>query len=215
MLMSGISGSVVLGLLIFVPAGTLNYWQGWVFIAVLGVSGWIFSIYFLRKDPEVLERRMLAPESRTTQKVFLAGVSAIWVAQLVVSVLDHRFGWSRVPPAISVAGNVLLVIGLVLVALVIVQNSHAAVTVRVEEGQQLVSTGLYGLVRHPMYTCNAFLYTGTALALGSYWGVVFVIPTLLMFVMRIRDEEKMLQEELDGYCEYMQKVPYRLVPHVW
>jgi protein-S-isoprenylcysteine O-methyltransferase Ste14 len=115
----------------------------------------------------------------------------------------------------SIVGNILVAIGITIVQVVLVQNSHAAVTVRVEAGQQLVSTGLYGLVRHPMYTCNAFLLVGVPLALGSYWGLIFIIPSVLVFAFRIHDEEALLQEELAGYREYMQKVRYRLVPGVW
>jgi protein-S-isoprenylcysteine O-methyltransferase Ste14 len=215
MLVSGSLGFVASALLLFLPAGTFNYWQAWVFLAVIGISGWILSIYFLRTNPAVLERRMPAVETRMLQKVIAGGVFVLWAAMLVVSALDHRFHWSTVPTAISLVGDVLVAVGISAVMLVLAQNSHAAVTVRVEKGQQLISTGLYGLVRHPMYTSNTFLLVGTPLALGSYWGLLFVIPGLVVFALRIRDEEKLLQEELHGYREYMQKVRYRLVPHIW
>ncbi|HET7742541.1 MAG TPA: isoprenylcysteine carboxylmethyltransferase family protein [Mycobacterium sp.] len=215
MLVSGTFGMAVFGSLLFVPAGTFNYWQAWVFLAVIVIASWISSIYFLRTNRAALERRKLATETRMAQKIVAAGIAALWAAMVVVSVLDHRFGWSAVPTAISLIGDVLVAAGIGLVVLVIVQNSHAAVTVRVEEGQQLVSTGLYGRVRHPMYTSNIFLLVGTPLALGSYWGLLFVVPGLLVFAVRIRDEEKLLQEELAGYREYMQRVRYRLVPGIW
>jgi protein-S-isoprenylcysteine O-methyltransferase Ste14 len=134
---------------------------------------------------------------------------------VVLSALDHRFGWSVVPTAISLVGVVLLAVAFNGFTLVLAQNSHAAWTVRVEESQPLISTGLYGVVRHPMYTCNALMMVGNPLALGSYWGLVFVIPMSLVFALRIRDEEKLLQEELDGYRQYMQKVPSRVVPGIW
>jgi protein-S-isoprenylcysteine O-methyltransferase Ste14 len=137
------------------------------------------------------------------------------VAMVVVSALDYRFGWSPVPTGICLVGDVLVAVGLGVVVLVIIQNSYAAATVRVEAGQQLVSTGLYGMVRHPMYAGNVIMMVGVPLALGSYWGLVFVIPGLLVLALRIRDEEKLLQEELDGYREYTQKVRYRLVPGMW
>ena len=205
----------VFGSLLFVPAGTFNYWQAWVFLAVIVTASWISSIYFLRTNRAALQRRKLATETRMAQKIVAAGIAVLWAAMVVVSVLDQRFGWSAVPAAISLIGDVLVAVGIGLVVLVIVQNSHAAVTVRVEEGQQLVSTGLYGLVRHPMYTSNIFLLVGTPLALGSYWGLLFVVPGLLVFAVRIRDEEKLLSEELAGYREYMQRVRYRLVPGIW
>jgi protein-S-isoprenylcysteine O-methyltransferase Ste14 len=134
---------------------------------------------------------------------------------VVVSVLDHRFGWSPVPPAICLVGDVLVAVGLGVVAVVVIQNSYAAATVRVEAGQKVVSTGLYGLVRHPMYTGNVIMMVGIPLALGSYWGLLFVVPCVMVLASRIRDEEKLLQKELDGYGEYTQKVCYRMVPGMW
>jgi protein-S-isoprenylcysteine O-methyltransferase Ste14 len=214
-LVTGSFGIAMAGLLIFAPAGTFNYWQAWVFLAVLAISGWIASIYFLRTNPAVLQRRMPTTETRTLQQIVAAGGYLLWAAMLFVSALDHRFGWSAVPAPISLAGDVLVAIGITVAVLALVQNNHAAVTVRVEAGQSVISTGLYGIVRHPMYTSNAFLAVGTPLALGSYWGLVFVIPAMSVFVVRIRDEEKLLQQELAGYSDYMQKVRYRLVPHIW
>ncbi|MGH3438998.1 MAG: methyltransferase family protein [Sciscionella sp.] len=216
-LVFGLVGPVVSGLLLFVPAGTFNYWQAWVFL-VFVLSTWIPSIYLLRANPAALQRRLRGgpvAETRTVQKVIIA----VWYLSLagtfVVSALDHRFGWSPVPTAICLVGDVLVAVGLGVAMLVVIQNSYAAATVRVEAGQKLVSTGLYGLVRHPMYTGNVIMMVGIPLALGSYWGLVFVIPGLLVHALRIRDEEKLLQEELDGYREYTQKVRYRLVPCMW
>jgi protein-S-isoprenylcysteine O-methyltransferase Ste14 len=145
-------------------------------------------------------------------------MAATWLSlatTLAVSGLDHRFGWSSVPTAICLAGDVLVAVGMSVMMLVVIQNSHAAATVRVEASQKLVSTGLYGLVRHPMYTGNVIMVIGIPLALGSYWGLIFVISQVTVFAFRIRDEEKMLTQELDGYPEYAQKVRYRLVPAMW
>jgi len=133
----------------------------------------------------------------------------------VVSVLDHRFGWSPVPTAICVVGDFLVAVGMVVQMLAVIQNSHAAATIRVEAGQKLVSTGLYGLVRHPMYSGLVIMLIGTPLALGSYWGLAFVVPGLIVLALRIGDEERLLEEELDGYREYKRKVRYRLVPCMW
>ena len=145
----------------------------------------------------------------------MGGVWLSLAAMVVISVLDHRFGWSPAPTTICLVGDVLVAVGLGVAMLVVIQNSHAAATVRVEAGQQVVSTGLYGLVRHPMYTGNLILMIGIPLALGSYWGLVFVVPGLIVLALRIRDEEKLLKEDLDGYREYTRNVRYRLVPHVW
>jgi protein-S-isoprenylcysteine O-methyltransferase Ste14 len=133
----------------------------------------------------------------------------------VLSALDHRFGWSAVPAAVAVLGDVLVAIGLGVAMLVVVQNGYAAANVTVEAGQTLVSTGLYRWVRHPMYTGNVILMIGVPLALGSYWGLVFLLPGVALLVLRIRDEERLLTEELGGYREYTQRVRYHLIPHFW
>ena len=218
MLVFGLVELVVFGSMLFFPAGTFDYWQAWVFLVVVVLSAWIPTIYLQRKNPVVLERRMRGgptAETRTAQKVVIGGLYLSLAAMVVVSVLDHRFGWSPVPTAICLVGDVLVAVGLGVVVLVIIQNSYAAATVQVEAGQKVVSTGLYGLVRHPMYTGNVIMMVGIPLALGSYWGLVFVVPGLIVLASRIRDEEKLLQEELDGYREYTQKVRYRLMPCMW
>ncbi|WP_273734367.1 methyltransferase family protein [Mycolicibacterium septicum] len=215
MLISGSIGMAMTGLVIFASAGTFDYWRGWVFLSVLVVSGWASAIYFLRKNPAVLLRRLPTAEERPQQKAIAIGVLSLWAAMIVVSALDHRFTWSVVATEVSLAGDVLVALGLAAIGLVLMQNNHAAVTVRVEANQQLVSTGLYGLVRHPMYTCNALLLVGIPLALGSFWGLIFLIPGVLLFALRIQDEEKVLEVELDGYRDYMQKVRYRMLPGIW
>ena len=133
----------------------------------------------------------------------------------MVSALDHRFGWSTVPTAVVVVGNVLVLVGLAVAELVVIQNNYAAATITVEKDQPVVSTGLYGLVRHPMYVGALILIVGMPLALGSYWGLLTIIPGVLIFVARITDEEKALRQDLAGYDEYIEKVHYRLVPGVW
>jgi protein-S-isoprenylcysteine O-methyltransferase Ste14 len=216
-LVFGVVQLVVLGLLLFWPAGTFDYWQAWVLV-VLAISTWISGVYLLRADPATLEGRTRGgptAETRTVQKVAIGGLWLSLATMLVVSALDHRFGWSAVPTAISLVGDVLVAVGLGLPVLVVSQNSYAATTVRVRAAQKVVSTGLYGLVRHPMYTGNVVMMVGIPLALGSYWGLAFVVPGLIVLAWRLRDEEKLLQEELDGYREYTQQVRYRLVPGMW
>jgi protein-S-isoprenylcysteine O-methyltransferase Ste14 len=218
LLVFGLVEIVVFGAMLFLPAGTFNYWQAWVFLVVVLLAAWAPSVYLLRTNPVALQGRMSggpAAEARMAQKLVIAGLYLSLAAMVVVSVLDHRFDRSQVPAAICLVGDVLVAVGLGVVAMVIVQNSYAASTVRVQAGQKVVSTGLYGLVRHPMYTGNVIMLAGIPLALGSYWGLVLVVPGLIVLALRIRDEEKLLQEELQGYREYTQKVRYRLVPHMW
>lgn len=217
-LFSAILGLIAFGVLLFVPAGTLHYWQAWVFLAVFAVSTWIPSIYLLRTNPAALDRRMRAgplAESRPLQRMVITAIFICFPAMFVISAADHRFGWSMVPPAVSLLGDALVAIGLGLAMLVVVQNAYAAANVTVESGQTLVSTGLYGLVRHPMYTGNVIMMVGVPLALGSYWGLTFLLPGIALLVVRIRDEEQLLTEELTGYREYTQRVRYRLFPYFW
>ncbi|BBY45813.1 methyltransferase family protein [Mycolicibacterium celeriflavum] len=209
--------SVVHGLILFLAAGTFDYWQAWVFLAVYNLAGWIPSVYLMRTNPDAFERRMRGPtaETRIAQKILIIGWLLSVPAAFVVSGLDHRFGWSHVPTAICLVGDVLVAVGLLLVTVVAVQNSYAAANVQVEGGQKIVSEGLYGMVRHPMYTGSMIMMIGIPLALGSYWGLVTVVLAGISLALRIRDEEKMLREELEGYRDYTQKVRYRLVPCVW
>jgi protein-S-isoprenylcysteine O-methyltransferase Ste14 len=211
-------GLVAFGLLLFLPAGTFHYWQAWVFLAVFAFYTWIPSIYLVRKNPAALERRMHAgplAETRTLQQIVSTVVFICFPAMLVVSALDHRFGWSPVPTTVTVVGDILVAVGLGVAMLVVAQNGYAAANITVESGQTLVSTGLYGLVRHPMYSGSVIMMVGVPLALDSYWGLVFVIPALVALALRIRDEEELLQQQLGGYREYEQRVHYRLVPFVW
>jgi protein-S-isoprenylcysteine O-methyltransferase Ste14 len=216
--LSSCVGVLVFVAMLFLPAGTLHYWQGWVFLAVFALTTWIPSVYLIRTNPAALERRMRAgpkKENRPVQKIISSIAFASLVALVVVSAIDHRYGWSVVPQAVSVIGDVLVAIGLGLAMLVVIQNGYAAANITVESGQTLASTGLYGLVRHPMYTGNIVLMIGIPLALGSYWGLLFVLPGLVSLALRIRDEEGLLEQELRGYREYEQQVHYRLVPYLW
>lgn len=214
----GLVELAVFGSVLFLLAGTFDYWQVWVFLVVFALSTWIPTMYLQRANPAAHERRKHAgpaAETRTVQKVLIGGWYASLAALIVISALDHRFGWSSVPSALCVIGDVLVAVGLGVTSLVVIQNSFAASTVQVEMGQTVASTGLYGLVRHPMYTGNVITIVGFPLALGSYWGLVAVIPGLVALIVRIRDEEGLLIEQLDGYREYTQKARYRLAPYVW
>ena len=215
---SSIWGLAVLGSLLFLPAGTLNYWQAWVFIGVFTAATIIPSIYLARTNPAALRRRMRGgplAEGRAIQKVVIIGAFLDLFAMVVLSVFDHRMGWSSVPAWLCLLGDVLIAAGIGFAMLVIVQNNYAAATVTVEAGQFVASRGVYKFVRHPMYVGNVIMMVGIPLALGSYWGLLLVIPGVLVLVSRILDEEKMLTQELGGYREYTQRVRYRLLPYVW
>ncbi|MCA2322312.1 isoprenylcysteine carboxylmethyltransferase family protein [Mycobacterium intracellulare] len=205
-------------LILLLPAGTLHYWQAWVFIAVFTVATIVPTVYLSRANPAALQRRMRAgprAEPRTSQKFIITASFLGLFATMVFSALDHRFGWSSVPVWLSLLGDLLVATGLGIAMLVIVQNSYAGATVTVEADQTLVSGGLYRFVRHPMYVGNVIMMIGIPLALDSYWGLLFVIPGTIVLALRMFDEEKLLFDELPGYREYAERVRYRLVPYLW
>jgi protein-S-isoprenylcysteine O-methyltransferase Ste14 len=209
---------VLYGTLLFLPAGTFNYWQAWVYIGIVTVATLVPSAYLSRTNPAALKRRMRAgprAEGRTAQKFIITAAFLGVFAMMAFSAFDHRMGWSSVPTWVSLVGDVLVATGLGVAMLVVVQNGYAAATVTVEADQPLVSGGLYKFVRHPMYVGNVIMMVGLPLALGSYWGLLLVIPSVLVLVFRILDEEKMLTQELRGYRQYRQRVRYRLAPYVW
>lgn len=211
-------GLVAFGAMLFIPAGTFDYWQAWVFTAVFTVTTLVPSIYLARTNPAALQRRMHAgptAETRAIQKFIMVGAFVGFFGTVVISALDHRFGWSSVPAVVAVAGDVLVATGLGTAMLVVVQNSYAAATVTVEADQPVVSTGLYSVVRHPMYAGNIVLMVGVPLALGSFWGLLLIVPNTLVMVLRILDEERVLDAQLPGYRDYTRLVRYRLVPHLW
>jgi len=211
-------GLVFFGVFLFGPAGTFTYWQAWVFIAIFTAMSSGPTMYWGLRKPDVLRRRMHAgpiAETRTAQKFATVGTVAMVIAVLIVSALDHRFGGSQVPTPVVVVGNILVAVGLGVAMMVVNQNDYAAATITVEADQPVISTGLYGLVRHPMYAGALIMMVGMPLALDSYWGLLTVLPGLAVLAFRIVDEEKMLRQELAGYDEYAHTVHYRLVPGVW
>ena len=192
---SVVFGLAFFGLALFWPAGTFHYWQAWVFIFVFMFATMGPSLYLAMKMPDALQRRMKAgpfAETRPLQKAIMVGVIVSVAAVLVVSAFDHRFGWSEVPTPVVVIGAVLVFIGLTIAQFVVIQNNYAGASVTVEAGQKVVSTGLYGIVRHPMYVGVLVMMLGTPLALDSYWGLVVVASAVLILAVRIADEEKML-----------------------
>jgi protein-S-isoprenylcysteine O-methyltransferase Ste14 len=203
---------------LFIPAGTLNYWQAWAFVAVFAGSAQALGIYFLIHDRKLVERRMnIGPvaEQRPAQKLISALFMLGFVGFVALPAFDHRFGWSPVAPVVSVMASAMIVLSFVLFFVVMQSNSYAASTIRVEEGQPVVSTGPYAYVRHPMYSGALLLVLAMPLALGSWWSVLLAVPFFPVLVWRILDEENFLRKDLQGYAEYMQRVRYRLVPWVW
>jgi protein-S-isoprenylcysteine O-methyltransferase Ste14 len=210
--------AVVMGLLLFVPAGTIHYWQAWVYLSIFTGASVLTTLYLMRKDPALLERRMSGgptAEKRPTQRFIMLCTSIGFIALLVVPAFDHRFGWSNVPLCVVLVGDLLVAVGFALIFRVYRENTFSSATIEVIEGQQIISTGPYAIVRHPMYA-SAFLYLiGTPLALGSYWGLLPIAAMMPFLIWRLLDEERLLAAELPGYSDYQKKVRFRLVPGIW
>ncbi|HUX49570.1 MAG TPA: isoprenylcysteine carboxylmethyltransferase family protein [Spirochaetia bacterium] len=205
----------LLGLIFFLPAWTFAYWNAWIYLAVLLIPMLFALRYLLKRDPQLLERRMRTREREPEQKR-LVGLSLIpFLAGFILPGFDFRFGWSRVPMAVALGADLLVLLGYVIVILVFRENSYASRTVEVEEGQSVIATGPYSIVRHPMYVGAILMYCLSPIALGSYWAVIpalFIVPVL---VQRIRNEEIILERDLLGYADYMKKIRYRLLPGIW
>jgi len=208
----------VMAALLFLPAGTFGYWQGWVYLAVFFISALAITIYLMKNDPKLLEKRVYAgpiAEKEMSQKIIQSITSLGFIALLVVPALDHRFGWSSMPSYLSIAGDVLVGIAFLIIFFVYKENSFTSATIEVYEEQKVVSTGLYALVRHPMYMGALVLFVGMILSLGSWWGFFVYLILMPALVWRIFDEEKLLAKDLSGYAEYQNKVRHRLIPFVW
>ena len=208
-------GLLVVALCLFVPAGSLAYWQGWLYLVVLFVPLAIVGNYFLKRDPGFLERRFRMREKEIVQKRIQAVTGIIFFVGFLIPGLDYRYGWSQVPVAVVLAADIAVFLGYLLIFLVFRENSFAARTVQVEAGQRVVSTGPYAVIRHPMYLGVIVMFLATPLALGSWWAlpVFLLLPVVLVF--RIRNEEEVLLRDLAGYDEYCRKVRYRLIPRIW
>jgi protein-S-isoprenylcysteine O-methyltransferase Ste14 len=217
-LRSSVLSTLALAALLFVPAGTLRYWQGWAFAFVFIAACAAFTVYLARYDPALLRRRMRAgasQEQEPVQKIVIRLVMLGFILLIAVPALDYRFGWSRAPWTVAVAGDLLVAFAFFCFYRVLRINSFAASTVRVEDGQHVVSTGPYAWVRHPMYAAAFALLIGVPLALGSWWGLLVVPFFVPVFVVRLLNEEDVLARELSGYTAYQQQVRYRLIPFVW
>jgi protein-S-isoprenylcysteine O-methyltransferase Ste14 len=209
--------SVVIGLALFLAAGTISYWQAWVYLGIGAVSSVLLTLSIM-KDPILLENRTKAgptAEKRTIQKIIVlcAGIPAI--AAFIVPAIDRRFGWSSAPPWLCIAGDLLILIAMWMVYRVFKENSFGSTTVEIANDQKVISTGPYAIVRNPMYASAAVYFIGMSLALGSYWGLIASVLTILGLVWRLFDEEKFLAQNLPGYTEYCAKVRWHLIPGIF
>ncbi|MBE6917336.1 MAG: isoprenylcysteine carboxylmethyltransferase family protein [Ruminococcaceae bacterium] len=208
-------GLFLVGSLIFLPAGTIYFTKGWLLIGLLFVPMLIAGFVMLFKSPAFLEKRLDAKEKQSAQKGVLAGSALMFIGGFVVAGLDFRFGWSQMPTAVTIIASVLFLAAYALYAEVMRENAYLSRTIRVEEGQKVVDTGLYGIVRHPMYMATILLFLMIPIVLGSWYALIVFAFYPAIIIVRLKDEEALLAKELEGYTDYMQKVKYRLFPYIW
>lgn len=208
-------GALLVGALIFVPAGTIKFLNGWIFMGVLFVPMFIFGIYLMFKNPDLLKRRLNAKEKEGEQKTVIALSGLMFMAGFVIAGLNYRFGWVVLPNIVTIIASIVFVISYILYAEVLRENTYLLRTIEVEKGQKVVDTGMYGIVRHPMYIVTILLFLSIPLILGSIISFVIFLMYPFIIIKRIKNEEKVLERDLEGYIEYEKKVKYRLIPFIW
>ncbi len=210
--------ALVMAALLFISAGTLDYWQAWTFLAVYFASSLAITLYLMKKDPKLLERRMRGgptAEKEPIQKIIMSFTSLGFIGLIVFPALDHRFAWSHMPPYAALAGDGLVLLGWLAIFFVFKENTFTSATIELAPDQKVISTGPYALVRHPMYSGAVVMLLGIPIALGSWWGVLIIVAILAALIWRLFDEEKFLARNLPGYAEYQSRVRYRLLPLIW
>lgn len=208
-------GVVLIGLLIFLPAGTFSYFNGWLFMGILFVPMFLLGIVLMVKNPELLRKRLDANEKQKEQSLVMKLSGLMFLAGFIVAGLGYRFDWYILPKGVAIGASVVFLIGYLLYVEVLRENTYLSRTVEVQEDQKVIDTGLYGIVRHPMYSVTLLMFLSTPLILGSIYSFLIFLAYPFLIIRRIENEEELLEQELDGYQEYKQKVKYRLIPFIW
>ena len=208
-------GVILVGLLLFLPAGTLNWFGGWLFMAILFIPMFCAGVVMMIKNPGLLASRLDAKEKRGKQSIVVKLSGLMFLCGFIVAGLGVRFDWFMLPTPVCIGGAVVFIVAYILYAEVLRENTYLSRTIEVQEGQKVIDTGLYGIVRHPMYSVTLLLFLSMPIVLGSIWAFLIFLVYPFIIAARLLDEEKFLEEELEGYREYKQKVKYRLIPFVW
>jgi protein-S-isoprenylcysteine O-methyltransferase Ste14 len=209
------SGLVLVGVLLFIPAGSFGYWQGWLFLGILFIPMFIAGLIMMKKSPDLLRKRLNAKEEQDEQKTVIALSGIMFLLSFVVAGFNFRFGWIILPAWVSYVSAVIFLLAYVLYAEVMRENAYLSRTVEVQEDQKVVDSGLYGIVRHPMYMSTLLLFLAMPLVLGSVISLVIMFAYIPIIAKRIRNEEKVLEEGLAGYTEYKKKVKHKVIPFIW
>ncbi len=210
-----ILGIGLVGLLIFLPAGSLSFWGGWLLMGILFIPMFFAGVVMMFKNPDLLKSRLNAKEKRQEQSIVVTLSGLMFLAGFVVAGLGFRFNWYTLPKYVVIAATVMFLVAYILYAEVLRENTYLSRTIEVKENQKVIDTGLYGIVRHPMYSVTLLLFLSMPLVLGSVYSFLIFLAYPFIIIKRIKDEEELLEKELDGYREYKQKVKYRLIPFIW
>ena len=210
-----LAGLLLVGLLLFLPAGTLDFWQAWVLLGILFIPMFAAGLVLLKKNPELLAKRLNAKEEQAEQKEVVLFSGLMFLAAFILAGLNRRFGWIVLPAWMTYAAAAVFLLAYALYAEVLRENTYLSRTVEVQENQKVIDTGLYGIVRHPMYMATLFLFLSMPLVLGSVISFIVMLAYIPIIARRIRNEEQVLEEGLEGYAEYRKRVKYRLVPFIW
>ncbi len=208
-------GIIFVGLLLFLPAGTFDFFNAWLFIGLLFIPMFILGIFLFIKSPELLEKRLNAKEKENTQKGVVGFSAILFLASFLIAGFDFRFAWTTVPTWCVILASIILLVSYALYAEVMRENIYLSRTIEVQENQKVIDTGVYGIIRHPMYAVTIWLFLSIPVVLGSWWALLCMAPYPILIAIRILNEEKILEQNLIGYKEYKQKVKYRLLPLVW
>lgn len=210
-----IAGVVLVGLLVFLPAGTVRFFNGWLFMGILFIPMFLAGIFMMFKNPKLLESRLDAKEKEKEQNLVVKLSGLMFLAGFIVAGLDFRFGWLPLPKSVCIGSTVVFLAAYALYAEVLRENTYLSRTIKVQENHKVIDTGLYGIVRHPMYAVTLLLFLSMPLVLGSVYSFLIFLAYPFIIAKRIRNEEQLLEKELEGYIEYKKKVKYRMIPFIW
>ena len=210
-----LSGLIIIGLLIFLPAGTIKFFNGWLFISILFIPMFVAGIVLMIKNPELLRKRLNAKEEESEQKAVLVLSAVMFISAFVLAGLNYRFNWLILPEWAVIAGTVIFLLAYIMYAEVLRENVYLSRTVEVQENQKVIDTGLYGIVRHPMYSSTLFLFLSMGIVLGSLFSFTVLLIYIPIIALRMKNEEKVLEEGLEGYTEYKKKVKHKVIPFIW
>ncbi len=214
-LMKFLFGLVIVFLLLFIPAGSMDYFNGWLFIALLFIPMFIAGIIMFIKSPELLKRRLNAKEEENEQKIVILISGIVFLLAFILAGLNFRFEWFQLPQIVVITASIIFLLSYIMYAEVLRENMYLSRTVEVSENQEVIDTGLYGIVRHPMYTSTIFLFLSMPLILDSIFSFIVMLIYPIVMILRIKNEEKVLERELEGYKGYKEKVKYRIIPFIW